>query len=129
MLGAKIRSHGVKVWLINTGWSGGAYGVGERLPLPHTRRMVEACLSGELDDAATRIDPVFGLAVPTEIAGVPAGILDPRSTWSDPAAYDAQAAKLAEMFVENFAQFMTDADDEVLAAAPVVPSARSASAV
>ena len=129
MLGEKIRARGAKVWLVNTGWTGGAHGAGERIPLPHTRRMVEACLSGELEDVETRIDPVFGLEVPVAIAGVPAAILEPRSTWSDPLAYDAQAAKLAEMFVDNFEQFAADAGGEVVAAGPTRPDERSASAV
>ncbi|MDX1385199.1 MAG: phosphoenolpyruvate carboxykinase (ATP), partial [Thermoanaerobaculia bacterium] len=82
MLGEKISRHGAKVWLINTGWTGGAAGVGERIPLPNTRRMVEACLAGELDRAQVRVDPVFGLSVPTAVEGVPSEILDPRATWA-----------------------------------------------
>ncbi|HEX9128178.1 MAG TPA: phosphoenolpyruvate carboxykinase (ATP) [Gemmatimonadaceae bacterium] len=102
MLGDHLREHDSKVWLINTGWSGGPYGTGERIKLKYTRAIVHAALTGELDEIDTRRDPIFGLAVPIEINRVPANVLNPRSTWSDPAAYDAQAKKLAGMFRENF---------------------------
>jgi phosphoenolpyruvate carboxykinase (ATP) len=102
MLGDHLREHDSKVWLINTGWSGGPYGTGERIKLKYTRAIVHAALGGELDESDTRRDPIFGLAVPTEINRVPANVLNPRSTWSDPVAYDAQARKLADMFRENF---------------------------
>jgi len=102
MLGDHLREHDAKVWLINTGWSGGPYGTGERIKLKYTRAIVQAALTGELDEIDTRRDPIFGLAVPTEINRVPANVLNPRSTWSDPAAYDAQARRLAGMFRENF---------------------------
>jgi phosphoenolpyruvate carboxykinase (ATP) len=102
MLGDHLRERDSKVWLINTGWSGGPYGTGERIKLKYTRAIVHAALGGELDESDTRRDPIFGLAVPTEINRVPANVLNPRSTWSDPAAYDAQARKLAHMFRENF---------------------------
>ncbi len=118
MLGEKIRRHGAQVWLINTGWTGGPHGEGERIPLPHTRRMVDAVLSGELLDAETRIDEVFGLEVPLAVEGVPSAILDPRLTWGDGAAYDAQSAKLAEMFATNFEPFAEEAGSEVAAAGP-----------
>ena len=102
MLGRLIDEHGCRVWLVNTGWSGGPYGVGKRMKLAHTRTMVQAILDGSLDRAATREDPVFGLAVPTAVPDVPAEVLDPRGTWPDAAAYDAQAHRLAEMFRANF---------------------------
>ncbi|HZD84283.1 MAG TPA: phosphoenolpyruvate carboxykinase (ATP) [Gemmatimonadaceae bacterium] len=102
MLGDHLREHDSKVWLINTGWSGGPYGTGERIKLKYTRAIVHAALAGELDESDTRRDPIFELRVPTEINRVPANVLNPRSTWSDPAAYDAQARKLAAMFRENF---------------------------
>jgi len=105
MLGRLIDEHGSQVWLVNTGWTGGAYGTGKRMKLAHTRTMVQALLQGELQAARLDKDPVFGLLVPKEIAGVPAEILAPRSTWSDKTAYDAQARKLAGMFRENFAKF------------------------
>jgi phosphoenolpyruvate carboxykinase (ATP) len=105
MLGRLLNEHAAHVWLINTGWSGGAYGTGKRIKLAYTRAIARAALAGELDDVKTETDPVFGLAVPTEIKGVPNKVLNPRSTWPDPAAYDAQARKLAAMFRENFETF------------------------
>jgi phosphoenolpyruvate carboxykinase (ATP) len=105
MLGELIDRHHARVWLVNTGWSGGPYGVGSRMKLAHTRAMVRAALSGALDDTPAETDPIFGLAVPCDVAGVPAQVLSPRKTWKDPAAYDAQAAKLAGMFHTNFARF------------------------
>jgi phosphoenolpyruvate carboxykinase (ATP) len=105
MLGRLIDDHDSRVWLVNTGWSGGPFGVGKRMKLGFTRAMVHAALDGKLDGVNTRTDPVFGLAVPQAIPGVPADILDPRGTWPDTAAYDAQAKKLAEMFRKNFEKF------------------------
>lgn len=105
MLGERLARHNVPCWLVNTGWTGGPFGVGERLSLPHTRAMVRAALAGRLDDVATRREPVFHLEVPTEIPDVPAELLDPRGSWSDPAEYDAQAARLAALFHKNFEQF------------------------
>ena len=105
MLGRLIEEHGCRVWLVNTGWSGGPYGVGKRMRIAYTRAMVRAILDGVLDGVATREHPVFGLAVPTSVPEVPAEVLDPRVTWPDPAAYDAQAHRLAEMFRANFARF------------------------
>ncbi|AHG91309.1 Phosphoenolpyruvate carboxykinase [ATP] [Gemmatirosa kalamazoonensis] len=105
MLGEKLREHGSQVWLVNTGWSGGAYGVGKRMKLAYTRAMVRAAIAGQLDGAPTETDPVFGLAVPTAVPGVPAEVLRARDTWADAAAYDAQARKLAEMFAKNIAKF------------------------
>ncbi len=107
MLGERLRDHESRVWLINTGWSGGPYGTGKRIKLLHTRAMVRAVLAGNLDDVATETDPVFGLAIPREVEGVPAKVLNPRATWPDPAAYDVQAKKLARMFRENFEKFGT----------------------
>ncbi len=105
MLGDLLRKHESNVWLVNTGWSGGPYGTGKRINLEYTRAIVNAALAGDLDKVKTRTDPIFGLAVPTEIAGVPARVLKPRETWADPAAYDAQAMKLAGMFRDNFEKF------------------------
>ena len=119
MLGEKLATHGAAVWLVNTGWTGGAYGTGSRMKLAHTRSMVRAALAGALDGAAFRKDPVFGFEVPTAVPDVPSGILDPRGTWPDPAAYDAQAAKLARMFRDNFATFAAGVDKDVAAAGPV----------
>jgi phosphoenolpyruvate carboxykinase (ATP) len=120
MLGEKIRRHGTPVWLINTGWSGGPYGVGARIPLEHTRRMVEAALSGELEGVEMREDPLFGLRVPIEVAGVPGELLDPRGTWDDKIAYDERAAKLADMFEENFVKYADGVTAEIAAAGPRV---------
>ena len=105
MLGRLLNEHNANVWLVNTGWSGGAYGTGKRMKLAHTRAMVRAALAGELDRVKTETDPVFGLAIPSEIKGVPSKVLNARATWPDAAAYDAQARKLAKMFRENFEKF------------------------
>lgn len=118
MLGERISRHRAKVWLVNTGWTGGPFGVGTRMKLAHTRAMVRAALSGQLDDVPTRRDSVFGIQVPTQVPEVPAAVLDPRSTWSDGTAYDAQAGKLAEMFEANFARFEDQVSEEVRAAGP-----------
>jgi phosphoenolpyruvate carboxykinase (ATP) len=105
MLGDLLRRHKSSVWLINTGWSGGAYGTGQRIRLDYTRAIVNAALTGELDKVDTRTDPVFGLAIPTEVDGVPSKVLNPRLAWPESAAYDAQAKKLAAMFRKNFEKF------------------------
>jgi phosphoenolpyruvate carboxykinase (ATP) len=117
MLGELLREHKSTVWLVNTGWSGGAYGVGKRMKLAYTRTMVDAAVDGRLESVATKKDPVFGLEIPVEVAGVPKEVLDPRGTWSDGAAYDAQAKKLAEMFRKNFEKF-GDVAEEVRRAGP-----------
>ena len=118
MLGRLIEEHGSDVWLVNTGWTGGPYGVGTRMKLAHTRQMVNALLRGELHSAKTTVDPLFGLAVPTDIPGVPKSVLQPRETWKDAAAYDAQAKKLAGMFQENFTKFESFVSDAVRKAGP-----------
>ncbi|MDQ3812080.1 MAG: phosphoenolpyruvate carboxykinase (ATP) [Chloroflexota bacterium] len=118
MLGRLLKEHGSRVWLVNTGWTGGPYGVGRRMKLGHTRAMVRAALAGQLDDVPTTVDPSFGLAVPTAVPGVPADVMRPRDTWSDPVAYDAQATRLAEMFAQNFEQFATNVSDAVRRAGP-----------
>ncbi len=119
LLRAKLAEHKPSVWLVNTGWTGGPAGHGgHRMPIRETRALLDAVLSGELESAETRTDPVFGFEVPVTAPGVDTGLLDPRSTWADPAAYDAKAAELAAMFRENFAQF-TGVDPEVAAAGPV----------
>jgi phosphoenolpyruvate carboxykinase (ATP) len=113
MLGAKLDEHRAAVWLVNTGWTGGPFGEGERMPIAATRAMLSAALAGELGDATFRIDEVFGFAVPVAIPGVASMLLDPRSTWSDPEVYDRKAHELARMFRDNFERF----DDPELAAA------------
>jgi phosphoenolpyruvate carboxykinase (ATP) len=105
MLGERIARHGVQCWLVNTGWTGGAYGVGHRMKLSHTRAMIRAALVGHLDRVPTRPEAVFGFEVPTHVPGVPDAVLDPRATWRDPATYDAQATRLAGLFRKNFEQF------------------------
>jgi len=117
MLGDLLRKHKSNVWLINTGWSGGPYGVGKRIKLAYTRAIVHAALHGELDKVKMHTDPVFGLSVPNEIPGVPSSVLKPRETWSDAAAYDAQAKKLAGMFRDNFEKF-GDVDTAIKNAGP-----------
>jgi phosphoenolpyruvate carboxykinase (ATP) len=111
MLGKLLEQHGSNVWLVNTGWSGGPYGVGKRMKLSYTRAMVRAALSGVLDGISLHVDPVFGLGVPSSVPGIPADVLDPRGTWPDGAKYDEQAKKLAEMFRTNFNKFGNAADD------------------
>jgi phosphoenolpyruvate carboxykinase (ATP) len=119
MLGERIAKHGAKVWLVNTGWTGGPYGTGSRMKLSHTRAMVRAALSGALDGVAFTKDPVFGVEVPTAVPDVPSSVLVPRATWKDPAAYDAQARDLVRMFRENFDQFRSQVSDAVVAAGPI----------
>ncbi len=118
MLGKLIDEHGANVWLVNTGWTGGGFGVGKRMKLAHTRAMVQALLSGDLQKAPLTTDPIFGLSVPQQIPNVPADVLNPRNTWPDKAAYDAQANKLASMFRENFAKFEKFVPDAVKHAGP-----------
>jgi len=119
MLGKKMEENNVRVWLINTGWSGGAYGTGERISLKYTRAMITAALEGKLDNVDYTTHEIFGLAMPNECANVPAEILNPKNTWSDKAAYDAKANSLASEFVKNFEQFESAANEEIMAAAPV----------
>ena len=118
MLGEKLREHGAKVWLVNTGWSGGGHGVGSRMKLAHTRAMVNAALAGDLEGAECASDPVFGVDVPVSVPGVPDEVLRPRDTWADGEAYAAAAAELAAMFKANFEKFADDAGEAVSAAGP-----------
>ncbi|WP_297515862.1 phosphoenolpyruvate carboxykinase [uncultured Caulobacter sp.] len=115
-----IAGHGVDCWLVNTGWTGGKYGEGTRMPIKVTRGLLNAALSGTLKALPMRIDPVFGFAVPVAMDGIDQTILNPRETWSDPKAYDAMAAKLAQMFHDNFAKFAAYVDADVLKASPAV---------
>jgi phosphoenolpyruvate carboxykinase (ATP) len=118
MLGERIAGHNARVWLVNTGWTGGPYGVGKRMKIAHTRAMIRAALSGALDRVAYEKDPVFNLDIPTSCPDVPSDVLKPRNTWADGAAYDEQAARLARMFVENFKLFEQGVTADVLAAGP-----------
>src|SRR5437867_2822685 len=120
MLGEKIARHRSRVWLVNTGWTGGPYGVGRRMKIGYTRAMIRAALSVALDDVRYERDSVFNLDIPVSCPDVPSEVLQPRNTWSDGAAYDAQAAKLARMFAENFKVFEADVSREVIAAGPRV---------
>ena len=105
LLGARLRRHQADVWLLNTGWTGGGFGQGKRISLPHTRALVDAIMNGSLADVSCAVDPIFGLEYPTTCPGVPSAILNPRGLWPDPLAYDAQARRLAGRFRENFARF------------------------
>jgi len=120
LLAEKMKKHDVNVWLVNTGWTGGAYGVGHRFELKYTRAIVDAILGGDLTDAEYEHDEIFGLAMPTEVPHVPSGVLNPRNSWDDKDAYDRTAHKLALMFVQNFEKFADQASDEILSAAPKV---------
>ena len=120
LLKSRIAKGGVDCWLVNTGWTGGKYGVGNRMPIKATRALLNAALDGSLNDAEFRTDPNFGFQVPVSVPGVDSAILDPRATWADTDAYDATAAKLVDLFVENFAQFAEHVDEGVRQAAPKV---------
>ncbi|MGI9383583.1 MAG: phosphoenolpyruvate carboxykinase [Methyloligellaceae bacterium] len=118
-----IATHGVDCWLVNTGWTGGGYGVGHRMPINVTRTLLNAALSGSLANFEMRVDPIFGFEVPKAVSGTEDTILNPRGTWTDKAAYDAQAAKLVEMFNHNFEKFEGHVDQDVRAAAPALQQA------
>jgi len=120
LLKERIAKGGVTCWLVNTGWTGGKYGVGSRMPIKVTRALLNAALDGSLNSAQFRIDPNFGFEVPVAVPGVESQILDPRATWADKQAYDETAVKLAQQFVDNFAQFAGHVDASVLEAAPKV---------
>jgi phosphoenolpyruvate carboxykinase (ATP) len=118
MLGEKMKKHQVNVWMINTGWSGGPYGIGNRINLNYTRAMITAALKGALDGVSFEPHPVFGMQMPVSCPGVPAEILNPRSTWADTAAYDAKSKDLAVQFVKNFEKYASGVTEEILKAAP-----------
>jgi phosphoenolpyruvate carboxykinase (ATP) len=110
----------VNIWLINTGWTGGAYGTGSRMSLKHTRAMITAALEGQLNDVEYTNHEIFGLAMPTTCPNVPDEVLNPKNTWADKDAYDTKANNLAEQFIANFEQFASNANEEIMNAAPVV---------
>ena len=118
LFGEKLEQHDATCWLVNTGWTGGPYGVGERMSIDVSRSVVRAAVSGAIDDAPTRTDPNFGFEVPTSVPGVPEEVLDPRATWSDPAAYDEQAQDLARRFADNFQAYADEVKPEVRDAGP-----------
>jgi phosphoenolpyruvate carboxykinase (ATP) len=120
MLGRKMQEAGVNVWLVNTGWSGGSFGVGERIKLRYTRAMITAALEGALDQVGFEEHPIFGLHYPTTCPNVPDEILDPRQTWADATEYDKVALDLAQRFNKNFVQFAAGCSDEILAGGPKV---------
>ena len=118
MLAANLRKHNAKVWLINTGWAGGGYGVGSRIKLRYTRAIIDAIHAGALDKVATAEDPVFGLHVPTSCPNVPDELLIPRNAWADKDAYDRQANKVGALFRKNFQTYADRASEEIMAASP-----------
>jgi phosphoenolpyruvate carboxykinase (ATP) len=120
MLREKIAQHKVGCWLVNTGWTGGPFGEGQRMKIAYTRAMVHAALNGSLDKIATESDPIFGLHIPTSCPNVPGEVLKPRNTWKDGNAYDEKAKHLAGLFNKNFEQFVNDVTEEVRAAGPKV---------
>jgi phosphoenolpyruvate carboxykinase (ATP) len=120
LLGEKLKGTDIKVWLINTGWSGGGYGVGSRMKLSYTRAMITAALTGKLDNVEFVKMPIFDLSIPTSCEGVPTELLNPRDTWADKSAYDETANDLAAQFVKNFEKYAEQTSDEIKAAAPKV---------
>ena len=120
MLGKKIDEHGSQVFLVNTGWTGGEYGVGSRMKLSYTRTMVRAAIEGKLNDVETIQDGVFGLNIPVAVEGVPSEVLNPREAWADKAAYDKKAAELAELFNNNFKKFGDVSEDIVKKGGPLL---------
>jgi phosphoenolpyruvate carboxykinase (ATP) len=118
MLGKKMNDHKVNVWLVNTGWSGGPHGTGQRTKLSYTRSMISAALEGHLDHVAYHKHPVFGVSIPESCNGVPSEILNPRDTWANPHDYDAMANHLAGLFNNNFEKYVSGVSEEIIAAAP-----------
>ena len=119
LLKQKISDHEVDCWLVNTGWSGGVYGVGKRISIKNTRTLLNAALSGELVNAEMRKDPNFGFSVPVKVDGINEQILDPKKTWQSESDYDAQAKKLVQMFISNFTKFESDVEENVKASGPI----------
>jgi phosphoenolpyruvate carboxykinase (ATP) len=120
LLADMIEKHKVKCWLVNTGWTGGPYGTGSRMKIQYTRALLNAALDKSLNDADMRTDPIFGFQIPVSAPGVPAEILNPRNTWSNPSDYDTQAKKLAVLFHENFEQFKDKTPQTVITAGPKI---------
>ena len=121
LLGNKLDADSaVNVWLINTGWSGGAYGTGSRMKLSYTRSMITAAMTGQLNNVEYTPHPVFGVLMPNEVPNVPSEILIPRNTWADKEAYDKKANELAQLFINNFNKYAAMANEEIRSAAPVV---------
>ena len=120
MLGKKMKENNVKIWLINTGWSGGSYGTGSRMKLSHTRAMITAALEGKLDNVNYETHPVFGVQMPITCPDVPDEVLNPKNTWADKKAYDVTAKNLAQQFIDNFKKYESGVGEEILNAAPKV---------
>jgi phosphoenolpyruvate carboxykinase (ATP) len=120
LLGEKLKKHNVNVWLLNTGWVGGSYGVGSRIKLSYTRALITAALNGELDKAEMGTTPFFGLKFPKTCTGVPSDILEPQNAWKDKEAFNKTAQNLAAQFIKNFDQYASAANEEILAAAPKI---------
>jgi phosphoenolpyruvate carboxykinase (ATP) len=120
MLGDKLKNDDIKVWLVNTGWTGGPYGIGNRMKLSYTRSMITAAIEGKLDNVEYETLPIFELEMPTVCEGVPSEILNPRNTWDNKAAYDEKAISLAKQFIENFKQFEAETSEDILSAAPKI---------
>ena len=120
LLGEKLDGSEIRVWLLNTGWSGGSYGVGSRMKLSYTRAMITAALTGKLDNVNFEILPIFELAFPSSCEGVPSELLNPRNTWANKESYDQTANSLASKFVKNFEKFSEGTSSEILDAAPKV---------
>jgi phosphoenolpyruvate carboxykinase (ATP) len=120
LLGEKLAKHQVQVWMINTGWTGGPFGVGERIPIPYTRAMIRAVLNGDLEGGPMHADPFFGVSVPEQVPNVPPEVLSPRKTWSNPAAYDEKVKILVGRFRDNFTQFAGHVTPQVVASGPIL---------
>jgi phosphoenolpyruvate carboxykinase (ATP) len=127
LLGKRIADHDAQCWIVNTGWSGGAYGEGERMKIKYTRAMIRAILNGSLAEIETTPDPVFGVGIPASCPDVPTEILTPRNTWKDKAAYDAKARDLARRFNENFKKYEAGVAENVRAVAPIADEAAAQS--
>ncbi len=126
MLMDRLDKFDVPVWLVNTGWTGGPYGTGHRMNINHTRNMVRAAINDELEGVETVIDPIFGVAVPVAVPGVPDEVLVPRNTWPDKVAFDAAARKIARMFHANFAKYADGVSEGVRNAGPIAVDAAAA---
>jgi len=120
LLAKKLEEHGTRVWLLNTGWSGGGFGVGERIKLPLTRAMISAALKGELDKVPTHIHPIFKVAIPDTVPGVPNEVLNPELSWHDREQYELEAKALAQKFVDNFKKYEKNVGSEVTASGPII---------
>ena len=119
LLGEKLANHQAQVWMINTGWTGGPFGVGERIAIPYTRAMIRAVLTGDLEGMPMHTDPFFGVSIPEQVPGVPPEVLTPRQTWADPEAYDEKARVLVARFRDNFSQFVGQVSPSVAASGPI----------